>query len=55
MFQTEKATRREFHIAMPNGDAMVFVEDSKNRILQSYRFPGSPVHEELEYNPMPMG
>ena len=38
--RTREATRREFARTMDEGGIMVFVLDAKNRVLQSYSFPG---------------
>lgn len=37
--RTREATRREFARTMAEGGIMVFILDSKNRVLQSYSFP----------------
>jgi len=37
--RTRETTRREFARTMDEGGIMVFVLDSKNRVLQSYTFP----------------
>jgi hypothetical protein len=38
--RTRETTRREFARTMDEGGIMVFVLDTKNRVLQSYSFPG---------------
>ena len=38
--RTREATHRQFIRTMDEGGIMVFVRDSKNRVLQSYSFPG---------------
>jgi len=38
--RTRETTRREFARTIDEGGIMVFVMDSKNRILQSHTFPG---------------
>jgi hypothetical protein len=38
--RTRERTRREFARTMAEGGIMVFVLDTKNRVLQSYCFPG---------------
>jgi len=38
--RTRETARRDFARTMDEGGIMVFVMDSKNRVLQSYTFPG---------------
>ena len=48
--RTRETTRREFALTMADGGIMVFVKDSKNRVLQSYSFPGVATAEEGKPN-----
>ncbi len=43
--RTRERTRQEFARTMAEGGIMVFVKDSKNRVLQSYSFSGDKMGE----------
>jgi len=51
--RTRESTRREFDLAMAEGDILLFVKDSKNRVLQSYRISGGSTPEKGMPNQLP--
>jgi len=48
--RTREATRREFACAMDEGGIMVFIKDTRNRVLQSFTFPGVSAAPEKKSN-----
>jgi hypothetical protein len=48
--RTREATRREFACTMDEGGIMVFIKDTRNRMLQSFTFPGVTAAPEKKSN-----